>query len=174
MTGGGQRCWQQWQHVIWEWTTSRGLRLSPDLWSEIASDETISWKQSRLHGLNNGQVQRLTQRMTKPYMIPTFVRGAEGEEGWRRVLLVWSSSFYRRLPHINAGLPPLACAGWPCRLCCSSRAIIGHHVCGGHQCQGQSLDLPGLASHVYICGWNMYGVLPAWTWIAELGVREKN
>lgn len=108
------------------------------------SDETMSSKQSGLHRFNTKQVHRHTQRLTEAYMIVVFVRGGGA-------VPCVTSSFYRRLPHVNMGLLLLACDWWPCRLCFPSRAIIRQNVCEGHQCQGQCLGLPGLAPATFVC-----------------------
>lgn len=99
-------------------------------------------------------LNRCTQRLTNPYMI---VSGG-GEGAVPHV----TSSFYRRLPHTNTGLLPVACDWRPCRLCFPSRAIIRHCVSKGHQWQGQCLGLPGLASATFVCV-NMYCLSPVCT-----------
>lgn len=47
MTGGRKHCWQQQQHVIWEWNASSRLILNPNLWSEIAMLLMKQYDQSR-------------------------------------------------------------------------------------------------------------------------------
>lgn len=81
MTGGGEHCCQQQQHVIWEWNTSSRLWLSPTFWSEIFFPYLMKkCHQSRAicMGSITKPVHQLTQRLTKPYMIVVYVRERGG------------------------------------------------------------------------------------------------
>lgn len=106
MTGGGKHCWQQ--HVIWEWNTSRSLRLNLNHWSGFffpfffsspPSDETISSEQRRssLNGNNEKQVREVDTKVDPD--------SDDGVVCWGRGKAAphETSSFYRRLPHNDAG-----------------------------------------------------------------------
>lgn len=145
MTGGGEHCWQQQQqHVIWEWTTSRRLRLNPNLCSETFS---LWWKQ--YHQSRAVCVDSILNRCTgwhKGRPTPIW-RWSLSEEAVSRV----TSSFYRRLPNINVGLRLLVCDWRPCRLCFPSRAIIGQCVSKGTSVSGSVFGLARTCScYIYV------------------------